>query len=319
MSKHGGVVGGLNAQGNFDSKWWWWRPLQLPVPQLLQLRSLDLTKLKVQLAVQCAPSTRSSTRRRASSLAVTSNDSSSSGRSSDVNSLAVLPQLQELKLRDCLLTAQLASQLLTATTLSELQWEYVELFSDSWTRRVPTFSIAPLSDLKKLHTLRFKHSTHGDGSVPSSRQLLAALQHLTQLRHLHLQGCRLHRAAALALEQQVKSYECFSALTASTQLTALHLAEWYQMPIPQAAFEHMLPPGRVLPHLEALVLEGPPFSVGQFCVEAAEIGRIAASCPALQKLTLVGVTSRNLDVSCLKRLPSGVTAVQGLQWSRTAP
>jgi hypothetical protein len=263
----------------------------------------------------------------ASSLAVTSNNSSNTGRSSDVSSLAVLPQLQELKLRDCLLTAQLASQLLTATTLSELQWEYVQLFSDSWTRRVPTFSIAPLSDLKKLHTLRFKHSPHGDGSVPSSRQLLAALQHLTQLRHLHLQGCRLHRAAVRPAlepererEQQGKNtYECFSALTASTQLTALRLAEWYHLPVPQAAFEHMLPPGRVLPHLEALVLEGPPLSAGQFCVEAAEIGRIAASCPALHKLTLVGVTFRNLDISCLKQLPPGMTAVQGLQWSRTAP
>jgi hypothetical protein len=56
------------------------------------------------------------------------------------------------------------------------------------------------------------------------------------------------------------------------------------MPVPQAAFAHMFPPGHVLPHLKVLQL------TGDSCVGPAQIAMIAASCPALQELKLSGAT-----------------------------
>jgi hypothetical protein len=54
------------------------------------------------------------------------------------------------------------------------------------------------------------------------------------------------------------------------------------------------------------------------CVEAAHVAMIAASCPALQQLTLQRVTPDGFDVSCLAQLPLGVTRVEGLDWTRPA-
>jgi hypothetical protein len=50
--------------------------------------------------------------------------------------------------------------------------------------------------------------------------------------------------------QQGENYQCFAALTASTQLTALDLLVIYAMPVPQEAFGYMFPSGRVLPNLK---------------------------------------------------------------------
>jgi hypothetical protein len=54
-------------------------------------------------------------------------------------------------------------------------------------------------------------------------------------------------------------------------------------------------------------------------VDAPQIASIAATCPALQQLTLWGVTPKGFDVSCLAQLPPGVTQVKGLGWTRLAP
>jgi hypothetical protein len=118
--------------------------------------------------------------------------------------------------------------------------------------------------------------------------------------------------------QQGGSYACFSALTASSQLTALILAGSGNgnRPVPQEAFQHMFPPGQVLPQLKQLSLHGHP---GLPCVEAAQVAMIAASCPALQKLTLQFVTPVGFDVSCLAQLPPSVTEVKGLGWTRPVP
>jgi hypothetical protein len=54
-------------------------------------------------------------------------------------------------------------------------------------------------------------------------------------------------------------------------------------------------------------------------VEAAEIARIAASCPALQQLNLWNMTPTGFDTSCLAQLPPGVTRVEGHNWEWPAP
>ena len=46
---------------------------------------------------------------------------------------------------------------------------------------------------------------------------------------------------------------------------------------------------------------------------------IAASCPALEELSLRDVIPKGFDISCLTQLPSGVTKVWGLDWTRPVP
>ena len=172
-----------------------------------------------------------------------------------------------------------------------------------------------------LHELRLLWPKTFDRYQWTSRELLSALRPLTQLRHLELKECWLNRVEPPP-EQQGDGYKCFSALTASTQLTALILEESAVPPVPQAVFDHLFPPGHVLPHLKVLSLMScyyrPCMYVGcRPCVEAVQVAMIAARCPALQELTLKGVTPPGLDVNCLKQLPLGVQNVEGLGWSRS--
>ena len=173
-----------------------------------------------------------------------------------------------------------------------------------------------LGGVTGLQELSLEEPCHPDGLRWRPRELLAMLQHLTQLRHLEVQSCRLFSI------ELTSGYQCFSALTASTQLTALILAEWSHWhwgtgPVPQAAFSHMFPPERVLPHLKTLSLRGCMYSPVENCkpcVEAAQVAMIAARCPALQELELEGVTDWDFDCSCLLQLPLGVKKVDGLGW-----
>jgi hypothetical protein len=179
-------------------------------------------------------------------------------------------------------------------------------------------SLACLTGLRELR-LRDINGIIYAGAAPDAeqqgaRELLAALQHLTQLQHLELKRYHLHSLEPQPRQQEQQgcdSLSCFSALTASTQLTALAIHQWNDVPVPQAAFDHIFPSGRALPHLKVLSLTG-----FRHCVEAAQVVRIAASCPALQELTLHGVTPRGFDVSCLLQLPPGVERVKGLGWTR---
>jgi hypothetical protein len=74
----------------------------------------------------------------------------------------------------------------------------------------------------------------------------------------------------------------------------------------------------VLQQLKVLRLDCTKARPGWRCVEAAQVARIAASCPALQKLKLVGVTPEDFDAGCLAQLPAGVSQVEGLGWTRPA-
>ena len=312
LGKHGGVVEAMHCSSGTSGAT---SELQLHVPKFTQLRSLQLYDVKAQLPAQemsdCA---------------------------------TVLPQLQKLGLRFCNLTVQLASQLLSATTLTSLQWERVNLHKRDWTEELqpqegaaillqqlqllPSLAslqlacsdmtaadIAPLSNLHNLQRLTLDSPTKG--SPTDVRALLAALQHLTQLQHLELRECQLHRAEALPGPQH-EVHQCFSALTASTQLTALVLANRKYNVLPQAAFKHMFPAGRMLEELKALCLDSDR-QMSHFCVEAAQVAVIATSCPQLQQLRLVGVTGKGFDTGCLLQLPPGVTRVEGLDWVRPAP
>jgi hypothetical protein len=304
--------------------------LQLPVAKLKQLRRLDLENLKVQL-------NRGSKSRRGASLTETS---------------PVLTQLQELSMRMCPLSVQLASHLLGATALTKLHWEHVMPFNDNtgpviahtgWNtqrarqglsvlwhqlqllQQLPKLSelklagylptaagIAVLGKLQHLQHFSLRLQDYSEDHEPCARALLAALQHLTQLQHLELHVCGLCTGQPQA--------SMFSALTASTQLTTLSVTDGVLAPVPQAAFGHMFPSGHVLPKLMVLCF-GSRFIAGYrpHCVEAAQVARIAASCPALQELFLLKVTPEGFDVSCLQQLPPCVKRVEGLAWIRPAP
>ena len=178
-----------------------------------------------------------------------------------------------------------------------------------------------LSCLTRLQELRLSDIVYaGDSVQQRARELLAALQQLTQLQHLQLNSCHLHTLEPhpdnQLQQQEFDRLSCFSALTASTQLTALILKQWNHVPVPQAAFDHIFPGDCVVPHLKVLSLTSYGF---RHCVEAAQVARIAASCPALQELTLQGVTPRGFDVSYLMQLPLGVERVEGLGWTRPSP
>jgi hypothetical protein len=135
---------------------------------------------------------------------------------------------------------------------------------------------------------------------------------------LELDRCDLHTVQELQqLQGTGRSYKCFSALTASTQLTALVLFEDLNVPVPKAAYTYMFPAKRVLPHLKVLRLEsttGP----GPRPMGANEVTRIAAACPALQQLNLRGVCDWQLPSKsdCLLQLPATVTRIKGLRWTR---
>jgi hypothetical protein len=133
---------------------------------------------------------------------------------------------------------------------------------------------------------------------------------------LELKRCHLHSLEPQPQQEQqgCDSPSCFSALTAASHTAhSPGTEERTDVPVPKAAFDHIVAVDRVLAHLKVLRLSSYGF---KHCVEEPQVVRIAASCPALQELTLKGVTPRGVDVSCLLQLPQGVGRVQGLDWTR---
>jgi hypothetical protein len=200
--------------------------------------------------------------------------------------------------------------------MEDLLWDQVEQLPNLLQLHLGAYCfkdlyIGYLSTLQHLQCLSLRLVGRFDLHEPYAKHLLAAVQHLTQLRHLELHHCGMHPGTNQPQQQG------FSALTASTQLTSLDLqglADDLYPPVPPAACEHMFPPGRLLPNLKVLnVRASDPWYPG---MKAAHVAMIAASCPALQHLSLCNVTPHKFDVSCLLQLPPGVTRVGGLNWSR---
>lgn len=115
----------------------------------------------------------------------------------------------------------------------------------------------------------------------------------------------------------LQRYAVFSALTASSQLTALHIKQAAAEPLPEAkAIQHIFPEGKVFGNLRVLCLERwTTYTAGQDCIDINNFTDIMRCCPALQRLSLVNVSPDTLMVTetnidrCLEVLP---TTIQSL-------
>jgi hypothetical protein len=130
------------------------------------------------------------------------------------------------------------------------------------------------------------------GYATGSRQamLLAAIAQLPALQTLHLRGHNFQMDPVLDLQ-------CFTALTASNELTELHLDG---SPLPGGALQLMFAAGAKLPQLRALLLEAPTLAVYPWdsCrwVSGADIFSISRCCSGLTRLRLQNVVTEGEDL-----------------------
>lgn len=108
---------------------------------------------------------------------------------------------------------------------------------------------------------------------------------------------------------EVTDVQQLSALTASPQLTSLHLLARFSMPLPMGALQHLLPPGLQLPLLRVLRLQGGDGVSEQQCLGASDVERVADCCPHLTDLTLKGVLSVGASLEPLLRLRASLQAL----------
>jgi hypothetical protein len=172
------------------------------------------------------------------------------------------------------------------------------LFNTSRFADLPT---APLTFLQLENVVGYPDE---DGAA-----LLAALNQLTGLKHLAL-GANFWECE-LAPEQ-------FSALTAASGLTALHILGRSEQPLPEGALEHIFPEGRQLPELQLLRLdcriktEDEADDYYQGCMWPDDVCCIADCCPALQHLQLLRVVRPTADadwVHSMQQLPLSLSAL----------
>jgi hypothetical protein len=136
---------------------------------------------------------------------------------------------------------------------------------------------------------------------------LLAVGHFTQLRHL-----RVTDMALPVHDDDVADIQRVTALTASSQLTSLQVtnSQFDQPLLPKEALQHMLPPGKQLPHMKQLELEGYRSEQHNTAnVTAEDIAHIAAACPALDTLHLEHVLADSAAVAALSQL-GGLAAGQ---------
>jgi hypothetical protein len=105
--------------------------LQLPVPQLTQLQSLNLKSIKIQALGGEAVTPSSDKKKKDSALTGPSSSSAASSSGSAAAADTVLQQLRELRLHQCDFPALLACQLLGGTSLTNVQWHSVQLHKDN--------------------------------------------------------------------------------------------------------------------------------------------------------------------------------------------
>lgn len=137
---------------------------------------------------------------------------------------------------------------------------------------------------------------HDVTSAVGTAALLAALQQMTQLRHLQL--------ADLNLDTETGPIGQWSALTASRQLRFLEVEYCMWDALPEGAAQHIFPPGRQLLQLHTLHLTGLGSTFEDHTwLDGADVGRLISACPRLEDLCLANALCEDADVSVLLQLP----------------
>lgn len=113
--------------------------------------------------------------------------------------------------------------------------------------------------------------------------LLDVLDRLTNLQDLEL--------SLEGLDTVSTDPERFSALTASTRLTRLVLNPDDAIPLPKGVAQYMFPAGGQLPLLQHLsispeLLDPEGWDADEWCLDGADVGRIAECCTGLEWLEL---------------------------------
>lgn len=121
----------------------------------------------------------------------------------------------------------------------------------------------------------------------------------------------------------VEDQQLFTALTASSELTALHISEDEEvvsvfpeltdnghrltlntpLPLPPQALVSALPLGKQWPQLCSLHIKRAPYNPANWCIEAMDMAVIANTLPALANLSLLRVVRDSGVVSGLAALP----------------
>jgi hypothetical protein len=122
-----------------------------------------------------------------------------------------------------------------------------------------------------------------DRNAEGTAALLRALEQMTCLRDLEL--------SSDGIDIDSTAPQSFAALTASTQLTRLVLTPDDDAPLPKGAVQHMFSAGRQLPLLQHIsfspdIEDQEEFESEDWCIDGADISRIAACCTGLQWLEL---------------------------------
>ena len=224
LAKHGGAVAGLTGAGTQGGDVHLSHPLQLPVQKFTQLRSLTLSYLKVELPLQGVSTDSSAGTLSGSALTGASSSTASSlgSAATAATSPIALPQLQELKLLKCQLSAQLLSQLLSATAVSKLHWWELNPLSESaaaWSWEASSAQGPPtiwqqLQLLPKLSELQLVH-----GSLETVD--VAPVSNLQHLQHLCLQLQDHDNAAFLGLQSDAVRFAPRADLSAELCLARL--------------------------------------------------------------------------------------------------
>lgn len=218
--------------------------------------------------------------------------------------------LQRLKLHSVqVLTTDGDPRAVAAATAPQLR-SVVELELQGMA--VPTSFLRSFLNLQQL-VLRDLHlrsanawqQAQQSGSAASLADVLAVIGQMGRLQRIQLAGLPLRACQNL---------NRLSSLTACSELQHLTISGTVNSrPLPPWAMHYMLPPGRRLPGLRQLRIEGNPYlSKGETvdevlalsCVHASCVRRIARCCRGLRVLALCNVLSDSDAVDALTRLTS---------------
>jgi hypothetical protein len=217
LNAHADMVVRLTHAHTYQDAHTW----QLPVRKLTQLRSLNLSQVDANMTKD--HQTQQQQQQQAVGEMSAHRQQQRCSCSGSVGSpTAVLPQLQDLKLSSCLLSAELLSHVLSATSLTKLQWDSVRSSRDCSAPPV-TCSAPPavsmlwegLQHMTKLSELRLL-DVDGPGANALTLADIATFSNLCSLQKLDV--VLRHRSSAAAITTVVP-----------TGLTSLNIAITYCM------------------------------------------------------------------------------------------